>query len=84
LLRNASPPPPKTGERPVPGACNNIAATSIIETTICRMVIIITPIIYVLLPEMQVFADHDTEESHPLQDHFQLIQNFGEYVSGLH
>lgn len=41
LLRNASPPPPKTGDSPVPGACSKIAATSKIETTTCKMVITI-------------------------------------------
>lgn len=34
LLRNASPPPPKTGESPDPGACKRIAATRRTATTI--------------------------------------------------
>ena len=59
LLRNASPPHPNTGESPVPGACNIIAATRSIEITICIIEIIITPIIYVLISEMQVFVRHD-------------------------
>src|SRR5205814_234847 len=36
LLRYISPPPPKTGDRPPSGACNNIAPTSNIEITICN------------------------------------------------
>lgn len=37
LLLYASPPPPKTGESPVPGACNKIAVTKRTETTTCRI-----------------------------------------------
>ena len=46
LLRKASPPPPKTGDKPVPGACSKIAVTRRIETIICKMVNTISPIIY--------------------------------------
>jgi hypothetical protein len=59
LLLKDSPPPPKTGDKPVPGACRRIAATRSVETIIWKMVIIITPIIYVLLPEMQAFVHRD-------------------------
>jgi len=71
LLLKDSPPPPKTGERPVPGACNKIAVTNKTDTIICKMDTIITPIIYVLLPEMQVFVHRDTEGTLRLPNRFQ-------------
>ncbi len=48
LLLKDSPPPPKTGERPVPGACKRIAVTKSAAIMICKIVITISPIIYVL------------------------------------
>lgn len=63
LLRKASPPPPKTGDKPVPGACNKIAVINNIETIICIIVKTIRLIIYVLPLEMQVFQDHGKVES---------------------
>jgi hypothetical protein len=57
LLLNVSPPPPKTGERPVPGACKRIAVTRSTEMIICKIVIIISPIISFQL----LFANYWTE-----------------------
>ena len=45
LLRNASPPPPKTGDNPVPGACRRTAAIKRTEVSICRTVMTIAVII---------------------------------------
>ena len=46
FVRYASPPPPNTGDKPVPGACKRITVTSKIEKIICIIVITIWPIIY--------------------------------------
>jgi len=62
LLRYASPPAPKTGESPVPGACKRTAAIKRVEITICKIVITISPIIYVLLLQMQAFSNRDKGE----------------------
>ena len=70
LLLKDSPPPPKTGESPVPGAWSKIAVIKRTDITICIMVIIIRPIIYVLLPEMQAFVSHDRAGNQCLPDHF--------------
>lgn len=45
LLRYASPPLPKTGDNPVPGACNRIAAIRSTEIIICKIVNTIIQII---------------------------------------
>ena len=70
LLLKASPPPPKTGDKPVPGACNKTAVTNKTAIIIWKIVITIRPIIYVLPLEMQAFEDHDTEETFYSLNHF--------------
>lgn len=62
LLLKDSPPLPKTGDKPVPGACNKITTIKRTAITICTIERIISTIIYVLLREMQVFANYGKEE----------------------